>query len=774
MKRLAFILTLLMLLPAANADAQMTRGQLLRKYYQITQLHVSGKDAEAIELCEEITAMYPKLPDTYLRMAQIYDDAGESELALLMFRTYASLEMDDKKLAEVTPRMNELEEELGAMSFEEQEQEQFDKLMAETAAKEQEKAAPRVIITEEPEAPAAPVFTSSATSLFDLSALVASAALQEPEPEEEENDETDETPDSNPDAAPEPEDGTEVSLFDIAAVEINVPQATAVAAIPEPEPEPESETEPEITPEIQQEAAAILDKAIATDIKPDCSSPFLFSPHPDVVDGLQLKRNATYTAKVTPKRKFDSKSDLIGRWASSIFSPETGRELIILDIDQMGSTLSAMINEESGLFLDKRNGMFKTSWNAVKSIWSSDGADFDASELKGNASRGDFSEDSFDFTFALKKKDKPNVASIGRDIMDGLSLFIPFGAIASRIGSTLLNYAGRKIGNENFQTTINFSVKSVTENVLACSYIISERHNTTDGSRDIVIEERNFHLFRVPESYKPYTYTSNIQENALYRAMYTKLENETLTDPNKLFPLAYMSFYGAGLGKKADDADRLSKAIVQMQKLAQTGCLRASAWLIPVYYNLSIDEKHYPMRMQRKKFRDLSDQNMNALLLEGNPYVYGLNGDILASSNSDPEEVAAEYEKGASKGDAYSLYCMGKAYKEGVVKSRDLDQSLEYFRKSAEKGYADAYWQIALAYKSGLGVSTDYNQYIHYLFQAIDMGSAEAIDELSVAFYWGIGVERNIDMAQQVRRSYFYVKNNVWRDVLTLYGFPSI
>ena len=772
MKRLTSVIALFLLLSASQANAQMTRGQLLRKYYQITQLHVSGDDAKAIELCEEITAMYPKLPDTYLRMAQIYDDGGESELALLMYRTYVSLEMDDKKLAEVTPRMNELEEELGAMSFEEQEQEQFEQLMAETAAKEQEKSAPSVIITEEPETPPTPVFTSSATSLFDLSALVASAAIQEPEPEE--YDEPEEMADSNPDAAPEPEDGTEVSLFDIAAVEINIPQATAVAVVPEPEPEPESDSEPEITLEIQQEAAAILDKAISTDVKPDCSSPYLFSPHPDVIDGLQLKRNANYTAKVTPKRNFDAKSDLIGKWASSVFNPETGRELIILDIDQMGSTLSAMINEESGLFLDKRNGMFKTSWNAVKSIWSSDGADFDASELKGSASRGDYSEDSFDFTFALRKKDKPNVASIGRDIMDGLSLFIPFGAIASRIGSTLLNYAGRKIGNENFQTTINFSLKSVTDNVLACSYIISERHNTSDGSRDIVIEERSFHMFRVPETYKPYNYTSNIQENALYRAMYAKLENETLTDPNKLFPLAYMSFYGAGVGKKADDADRMSKAIVQMQKLAQTGCVRASAWLIPVYYNLSIDEKHYPMRMQRKKFRELSDQNMSALLLEGNPYVYGLNGDILASSNSDPEEVAAEYEKGASKGDPYSLYCMGKAYKDGVVKTRNLEESLEYFKKSAEKGYADAYWQIALAYKSGLGVSSDYNQYIHYLFQAIDTGSIEAIDELSVAYFWGIGVERNIDMAQQVRRSYFYIKNNVWRDVLTLYGFPSI
>ena len=180
------------------------------------------------------------------------------------------------------------------------------------------------------------------------------------------------------------------------------------------------------------------------------------------------------------------------------------------------------------------------------------------------------------------------------------------------------------------------------------------------------------------------------------------------------------------------------------------------------------------MRMQRKKFRDLSDLHMSTMLMAYNPYVYGLNGDILASGNSDPEEVAAEYDKGASQGDAYSLYCLGKAYKEGVIKSRNAEQSLECFKKSAEKGYADAYWQIALAYKNGFGVTADYNQYIHSLFQAIDAGSIEAVDELSTAFFWGIGVDRDVDMAQQVRRSYFYLKNNVWRDVLTLYGFPSV
>lgn len=768
MRRLILASALIMLLVAGNADAQMTRGQLLRKYYQITQLHESGKDAEAIAICEEITAMYPKLPDTYLRMAQIYDEGGENELALVMYRTYASLEMDDRKLSEIKPRMKQLEDKVGAKSFEDQEKEVFDRLMAETAAKEQVKEQAKSTSAPAHQATAATTITTTATSLFDLSALVASADTKEPEPEPDT--ETKEAPDNEPDDAPEPASGQDVSLFDIAVVDFSSGAETTQTASTGPDPEPE----PEISQEIQQEALELMEKASASGNSQDCNEPFLFSPHPDVINDLGLKRDAQYNAQVSPKRSFSSRSELTGKWVSSEFSSETGRDFIILDIDQMGNSMSVMLNNESGLFIDKKNGLFKTSWNAIKSIWSSDGANFDANELKGSATRGDFSEESFDFTFSLKKKQKPNVASIGRDIMDGLSLVIPFGNIASRIGSTLLNYAGRKTSGEKFQTTINFSVKSVTENVLACNYIVSERHSTADGTRDLIIEEKSFHLFRVPNAYKPYTYNSNIQENALYRAMYTKLDEESANDQSKLFPLAYMSYYGAGMGKKADETDRLSKAVVQMQKLADSGCLRASAWLIPVYYNLSIDEKHYPMRIQRKRFRELSDKQISALMMAYNPYVYGLNGDILASSGSDPEEIAAQYEQGASQDDAYSLYCLGMAYKEGVVKSRNLPQSLEYFNKSAQKGYADAYWQIALAYKSGLGVTADYNRYIHSLFQAIDSGSIEAVNELSTAFFWGIGVERDIDMAQQVRRNYFYLKNNIWRDVLALYGFPNI
>ena len=48
MKRLPGIIIFLLLIAPAGLNAQMTRGQLLRKYYQITQLHNSGKDAEAI------------------------------------------------------------------------------------------------------------------------------------------------------------------------------------------------------------------------------------------------------------------------------------------------------------------------------------------------------------------------------------------------------------------------------------------------------------------------------------------------------------------------------------------------------------------------------------------------------------------------------------------------------------------------------------------------------------------------------------------------------
>jgi len=102
-------LVFLLCVVCSPSGAQMTRNQLLKKYYQITNLQESGKYAEAIALCEEISIMYPKLPDPYLRMARIYDDAGERSLALLMYRQYVDMEMDDETIAEYLPRIRELE-----------------------------------------------------------------------------------------------------------------------------------------------------------------------------------------------------------------------------------------------------------------------------------------------------------------------------------------------------------------------------------------------------------------------------------------------------------------------------------------------------------------------------------------------------------------------------------------------------------------------------------------------------------------------------------------
>ena len=64
---------LLLCLSFLSVDAQVTRGQLLRMFYKAGSYHNAGNDEQAIETYREIATLAPRYPDTYLRMAEIYD-----------------------------------------------------------------------------------------------------------------------------------------------------------------------------------------------------------------------------------------------------------------------------------------------------------------------------------------------------------------------------------------------------------------------------------------------------------------------------------------------------------------------------------------------------------------------------------------------------------------------------------------------------------------------------------------------------------------------------
>ena len=130
-KQIKLVFALLLFgLAVSSANAQVTRGQVLRLFFKASTYHNKGNDEKAIETYREIATLAPRYPDTYLRMAEIYDEAKNYESAIVMYRKYINLEMDDSKVKEPSLRLKALEAELGMEHYEDTEEKQAMQLFA--------------------------------------------------------------------------------------------------------------------------------------------------------------------------------------------------------------------------------------------------------------------------------------------------------------------------------------------------------------------------------------------------------------------------------------------------------------------------------------------------------------------------------------------------------------------------------------------------------------------------------------------------------------------
>lgn len=739
----------LCMLCGLSAQAQMTRGELLRKFYQITSLHNSGRDVDAIAVCEEIVSVYPSYPDTYRRMAEIYDEAGDGELAVMMYRKYISLEMDDAKVAESRSRLKELESKLGVPHYDDEEQAAFERAVKPFSSVSRPSSSVSVPATEWPDdaVQSLPSEDLSFGSLFDILSLVSSA---------ESDDES---------------EWLEESLAEIPVDRrdnpISMEQMGSVAEGLVPDGYDFVTQVPDSVINTVDAIFARMDKD--RNVSEACTEPFRFVAHKGLLDGFVAKLDGGGSPLVR-KEKFTSASSVSGKWISSLYNEDTGLEFLIVDIRDIGNGLSLSFDTDCGLFREHKNNLLKTSWNRIKSIWSTDGARYDVRELEESMSSVEYSDDYLFVSCPLSKKDRPDLGAMGKNLMDNLSVMVPFGNVVSRLGGSLLNYIIKKQGNASFQTVIEMTFKSVTDDVLSCEFIVRETQVASGTTKTVMIDDRTFYMFRAPATYEAFNYVNTDGKSPIYRELYGRLQTRSAENPSLLFPLAMMSYCKIGMGGGVSDVSAFSKALTQMQRLSDEGCVRASAWLIPVYYNLSMDVQHYPLRSQRKHFRELSVALLDNMLQKGYSFAYGLQGDIISGGTDGLDEAVESYKSGMRSGDPHSCYRMGLALMDGQSVQRDMYEAVSCFRKAADMGYADAYLQLALAYKNGSGVERDYKRYISYLIEAVETGSVDALSELSDAFMWGAGVGRDVNDAIAIRRLYFKKKDNAWLDALEAYG----
>ena len=786
----------------APVNAQVTRGQLLRLFYKASSYSNSGNTDKAIETYREIATLAPQYPDTYLRMAEVYDKADDVESAIVMYRKYINLEMDDAKIKEPGVRLKELESKLGVKHYEEAEEEQvmtlfakYDVVQSKTPSKAKEtststeslqlfaqvdqektKAEPVLNQVDKKETEATKVVSETPTpdyaqpvktdvgqglSLFSLSALVETR-------NEFVQDDVAQLNDTTSDETVEQIKSAPINVSaDMASIEAGlngkVKQDSGVGA------DEVIVLDADFLSKVHSQA--VKEQAnIQSNVVDYCTNPLLTYVKQDRLSLYRIDPSHATGALDAETNVANVESILSGKWVSSDCN-SNGHETWMFEISQFGDTWSVTLDNLSGIYMDDEN-IISDSWRAIQSMWTYNHAiNRKVKELKSNSVMAQIQNGKVYFSFFTEHQYEPNekIYNWSRNVLTGISGFVPFGGIVSKVGNSVINYVSEKDLQKTYTTTFEFNFRPLTANALRCEYVISEKERSSLGEKEIYKERKSCMFYKTEFSYKGFEFTSDSEANLLNKKLYALLKDEAKNDFSKLYPLACMEYYGAGTKKS------ISKAVGLMQELAEKeNCQRAKAWLIPVCYNLSLDEKAYPLRVVRKHFRSYVDELLQDLMNEQYPYAYSLQADIYMSSGAHLENVLPLYTKAANLGDIYALYKLGMMYVDGQMEEKDGTKAISYLTQAAQKGYADAYWQLALLYRAGKLVDKDYSKYTEYLFKAVNEGSISALKELSEAYSLGLGVKQSFEMANQMKMYYMQAVNDEWKEVLNVYGYNTI
>lgn len=705
-----------LLLGTSMLSAQVTRGELLKMFYRVTMLENSGDTEAAIQQCESIIQMYPRLPDVYLRLAKIYDKQGNYPSAVVMYCQYMDLELDDNKVKEIADRVAEI-------------------------------------------SALCPDYTVTQHALPDRN-----AKTNEPSSKEDMEKQVD-------DLRQKIEEHQR-AIDELQSI-LHKEQTTTSQPAPESDAPRDNVTE---TSEVARIESLLMDESTGSHNDGEKARAGFCDRHPFIFDNVDknrlerygLNRESLLNQVADGTQNLSDWNLLAGKWISSDFDEETGTEALFLSLDKTGKGLIATLSDGSSLFQKERRNLFRVSWEAIKSIWTPHERMVDLQEFANNSADCSVDGMTLSFVFTSKQQKSTNYVTLSKTIVESAASLLPMGDVVSKLGNAFISYLSGHSTQTTYQTMLSFTLRYVSPNELNCQYAVREKKSTTGNNTEQLIKAASCRLFRVSNGYEPFQYVSDNSHEADAKHLYSTVAKASNSDREQLYPLAFLDYYGVG-------ADRdVSKSINRMKTLAtKTDCDRAKAWLVRVCYNLSLDNDHLS-RQARKMYRDYADNLLKDLLKEEYVYAYTLKAEIL--SNEDPEAnrsaIMSYYEKAASvKGktaDAAAFYRLGMIHRD---QSHNMTKAADCFLRAAELGYGNAWLELARFYREGQGVEKDMENYVKCLYKAIDLGSTDAFLELSEAYFSGIGLPHNEHAAVKARRAWFMAKDDVWRDVLNQYGY---
>lgn len=518
---------LLALFCSVNTYAAVTRSQLLKMFYQATVYNSSGKTDQALETYQQIVTLVPQLPDTYLRMAEVYDKDGQTEAAIVMYRKFISLEMDDKKTAEPSARLKELENKVGIAHYEEEDQKEAFKLFSKIDDSSKEKApdsTPSAAIPATPSAAAPTVRPESS----EVPASTLSTPAGEFSSEELTSEEIDSTwmveADNDFDLSNE---GFVSRLFDLTSFDglsdssavVDTAEIFYVVDLSDNKVDRESIESlsqgvgaKETKLVVEQIDASFIQEVkseVTADTKlTDCDAILSVYPARDRLNAYRIKSAERYDNVPKKAESTTLESILAGHWVSSL-SGKNGGETWIFSFSKVGENWRVNLDDASDVFSEPQKGIMDVSWNKVKSIWSEEFSFEESVQNLPNKtvySSIDKEKDKLSYSFSYEKSHETRTStySWSKEILAGVSVLVPFGSVFNKAGSIAIDYIKSNDVSKNYVTTLEFNIEAVTEDVLKCQCLIVNKMTTSDGKNHEQQEEQQFYLFKTPSIYSKF------------------------------------------------------------------------------------------------------------------------------------------------------------------------------------------------------------------------------------------------------------------------------
>jgi TPR repeat protein len=110
---------------------------------------------------------------------------------------------------------------------------------------------------------------------------------------------------------------------------------------------------------------------------------------------------------------------------------------------------------------------------------------------------------------------------------------------------------------------------------------------------------------------------------------------------------------------------------------------------------------------------------------------------------SSPQEVLAQVQADAERGDPQAMFTMGGFYVEGLIVQRNFSIAREWYEKSANAGLPEGIFNVGVCWETGMGSAADPAKAAGFFKRAADMNLPQALFKMSVILDGGLGVERD-------------------------------